>query len=80
MATPKQHLHSILSDQTFCNLTGLKEGLNNAIMCETCKCNISDGAKRSEMIEHLLFGVLKITHEIYSRMKMAPQDFPLEHP
>ena len=66
MATPKQHLRQILSDETFCNLTGLSGGLANTLRCEICKENIIDEGKRLELIEHLLFGVLKITHEIYS--------------
>ena len=80
MATPKQHLHQAFSDQSFCNLTGLSEGLGNAIMCDICKGNVSHDAKRLELIEHMLFGVLKVTHEIYSRTKMAPQGFPLKQP
>ena len=80
MATAKQHLRQALSDQSFCNLTGLSEGLGNAILCDTCKESISNDVKRLGLIEHMLIGVLKITHEIYSQMKMAPQGFPLEQP
>ena len=80
MATPKQHLRPYLSDQSFCILTGLSEGLDSAIMCATCNKDIVRDVKRVELIEHLLFGVLKITHEIYSHMKMGPQEFPLDQP
>jgi hypothetical protein len=80
MATPKQHLHPYLSDQTFCNLTGLSEGLGKTLICTTCKGNIVEDDKRLGLIEHMLFGVLKITHEIYSRLKMASLGFPLEQP
>jgi len=80
MATPKQHLHPYLSDQSFCNITGLREGLGKALLCNTCKGNIVEDDKRLGLLEHMLFGVLKITHEIYSQMKMAPQGFPLEQP
>ena len=80
MATPRQHLHQTLLDQAFCNLTGLSEGLNNDIMCVVCNDNINNEGKRLELIEHMLFGVLKITREIYSQMRMVPHGFPLEQP
>ena len=80
MVTPNQHLHQVLSDPTFCNLTGLSEGILNAIRCDTCKATIVHEGDRIELIEHMLFGVLKITHEIYSRMRIAPPGFPLEQP
>lgn len=34
--------------------------------------------QRMEVIEHLLFGLLKISHAIYSRMQMGPLGLPLE--
>ena len=77
MATPELHLHQALSNKTFCDLTGLSRGLFNTPRCETCKSNIIDEGKRLELIENMLFGVLKITHEIYSQMRTAS---PSEQP
>jgi len=78
--TTTEHLTSFLSDPIFSELTGLAEGIGNHTRCELCKSTISNERSAPDVMFHMLFSVLKITHSLHMQMQKLAQQLPLNPP
>lgn len=64
--TTTDHLTSFLSDPIFCELTGLAEGIGHHTVCDLCKSTISNEKSAPDVMFHMIFGILKITHSLHN--------------
>lgn len=79
-ATTTFHLASFLSDPLFCELTGLSQGMVDHIACDTCKSTISNERASPDVMFHMIFGVLKITHSLHCQVQKLTQQLSLNPP